>query len=199
MVHQGQHHRQDGALWDKVHTDIALRAARLWARRWARAARRGRADQEDMAQDILVAALIRSRHFDPAKAAWPTFIDLVARHALADRIQAERRAGPAALNLADLPPDIVLQSVTLPASGDAATAAHRCIALRAAQQVLPNDPRETLSLLVLTEGDNAGACRASGRSSSAFYRDLAELRLWLRAIGLAPAHRCAGKNRGVDR
>ena len=74
MVHQGQHHRQNSALWDKVHTDIALRTAHQWASRWARAARRGRADQEDMAQDILVAALIRSRHFDPAKAAWPTFI-----------------------------------------------------------------------------------------------------------------------------
>ena len=199
MVHQGQHHRQNSALWDKVHTDIALRTAHQWASRWARAARRRRADQEDMAQDILVAALIRSRHFDPAKAAWPTFIDLVARHALADRIQAERRAGPASLSLDGLPPDVVLQSATLPASGDTATAAHRCIALRAAQQLLPDDPRETLGLLVLAEGDNAAACRASGRSSSAFYRDIAELRLWLRASGLAPPRQCAGKNRGVNR
>jgi hypothetical protein len=56
-----------------------------------------------------------------------------------------------------------------------------------------------LGLLLLADGDIATACRASGRSSSAFYRDLTELRFWLRAIGLAPSHQCAGKNHGARR
>jgi DNA-directed RNA polymerase specialized sigma24 family protein len=145
-----------------------------------------------MAQDILLAALIRSRHFDPALASWRTFIDLIARHAVADRIRTDRRACQAQGVVAMLSP-------AHPVEAEAMSAAAVGLGLRGALELLPEAPQQTCSLAVLAEGDIAAAQRASGRSSSAFYRDLAELRLWLRAIGLAPPRRCAGKNPGLGR
>ncbi len=192
MVHQGLKTEHSKGLWDSVHTAAALRTARHHAARWAARHGRNPADRADLAQDILLAALDRSEWFDPGRGAWRTFVDLIARHVVAGRCKADsHRPKLAAMDLDAL-------DAAASREDDSTASLHR-LALRNALEVLPEEPRDTLALLILTDGDIAAACRASGRSSSSFYRAVADLRFWLRAAGLAPATRCAGKNRDLDR
>ena len=202
MFQQYQNHDQENPLWDDVHTRTAMATASHLAGRWARRGRRGDADRDDLRQDILLAIVERADRFDPTQAAWPTFVSLLARHVVADRHRADAQAAktaPVLLDLVALSATTALTSITQPEAGDDELASLRRIDLQHLAKVLPEQPRETLALLVMTQGDVAAAQRASGISCSAFYRAVADLRLWLRAGGLATTHRCRGKNHGLDR
>ena len=79
---------------------IMMRTAAHHASRIARTMALSETDREDAEQDILLALIERRRFFDPARGAWSSFADRVARQmaqVIADRIgQAqlqERRAG----------------------------------------------------------------------------------------------------------
>ncbi len=75
---------------------MALATAAAQAARGARRLRLGRADRDDLRQDILVALLERLAQFDPARGAWSTFTSVVARSVVADRVRATRQALPLA-------------------------------------------------------------------------------------------------------
>jgi len=198
---QYQNRGTDSPLWDDVHTKIALEAATHQAAGWARRGRRHQADCDDLRQDILLAILERAEHFDPDQAGWPTFVSLLARHVVGDRIRADARAmrtEPVQVDLTALSAVTKLTSVTMPEAGDDELISVLRIDLDQLAEVLPIQARDTLALLIMTQGDIAAAQRASTRSSSAFYRALADLRLWLRAAGLAVGPQCRGKNQCLD-
>ncbi|WP_149539276.1 hypothetical protein [Siccirubricoccus phaeus] len=182
---------------------VALAAARHHAAQWARRLGRQRPDEEDLRQDILLAVVERAGRFDPSCACWATFVALLARHAVADRRQAERRRRAVEM----IPLDLDQVDADAAAAWSAAWAGRRDpsadmalrIDLHALVGDLPPTQRATLALLLRTDGEPAAARRASGRSSSAFHRDVQELRLWLLASGLVEARRARGKKRGADR
>jgi RNA polymerase sigma-70 factor (ECF subfamily) len=174
--------------WDNDHTRIALAAARHHARRRARRSRLQAADEEDLRQDALLALLSRAAGFDGEQGAFATFADLVVRHALFDRSVAERTAAShiaVGLELEDLPASLGEDpSVSIVARLD----------LARLWPALP-EPLQGVLLLVAEEGSIADACRASAMPTSAFYRVVADLRVWLEAAGLGPRE----KKCGVDR
>lgn len=193
------HHHPE---WDDHHTRGALDAADRHAARWARCGRHGRADREDLSQDILLAIVERARHFDAGQANWAAFVGLLARHVVADRLRADShpsRVTMVPLDLLDLDAAMSLTSATQPGPCDEDAAMARRVDLDTLLDDLPALPRETLLLLMSTHGDVASAQRGSGRSCSAFYRTVDELRLWLRACGLSVASHARGKNRELDR
>ncbi|MBX6323817.1 MAG: hypothetical protein IRY94_18530 [Rhodospirillaceae bacterium] len=191
------------ARWDNDHMGVALAAARHHAARWARRLGRQRPDEEDLRQDILLAVVERAGRFDPSCACWATFVALLARHAVADRRQAERRRRAVEmipLDLDQVDADAAAAWAAARADRrDAAAAIALRIDLHALLGALPPTQRATLAVLLGTDGEPAAARRASGRSSSAFHRDVQELRLWLLASGLVDARRVRGKKRGADR
>jgi DNA-directed RNA polymerase specialized sigma24 family protein len=186
--------------WDACHTRTAWKASQSYAARRARHAALQQADREDLQQDILLAAVERARHFACEHASWGTYVALLARHVIADRCRAEaRRSAPVVvpLDAASLELSAGVNSVTQPERCDAANSIAFRIGLQALIDDLPARQRETLRLLLETSGDVAAAHRRSGRSSSAFYRDVCDLRLWLLASGLVVVPRGRGKNRRV--
>jgi DNA-directed RNA polymerase specialized sigma24 family protein len=188
--------------WDNDHTASALATAHHIASRQACRARLQPADRDDLQQDILLAIVERARRFDPAHAGWATFVGLLARHVVADRCQeASRRQAQIAVPLEVASVDALAdaRSVTQPRAIDMAEAVNLRVDLQRLIGDLPGEQRETLLILLQTEGDIAEAQRRSGRSTSAFYRDVKELRLWLRASGVVAMPRARGKIREVDR
>lgn len=188
--------------WDDHHTQAAISAARRQAARWARCGRRSRADREDLSQDILLAIVERAPHFDPGQGSWDAFVGLLARHVVSDRLRADGRPAQVtmvALDVEEFDAAMPLASVTQVEAADDVDAIARRLDLEAALGDLPPLPREILALLLIHHGDVAAARRASGRSCSAFYRAVDELRLWLRAAGLGVSTEPRGKNRDLDR
>lgn len=186
--------------WDNDHMGVALAAARHHAAQWARRLGRQRPDEEDLRQDILLAVVERAGRFNRSCACWATFVALLARHAVADRRQAERRRRAVAMIPLDLDQvDADAAAAWSADRRDAAAAIALRIDLHALLGDLPPTQRATLTSLLRTDGEPAAARRASGRSSSAFHRDVQELRLWLLASGLVDARRARGKKRGADR
>ncbi|PWS34583.1 hypothetical protein DFH01_23885 [Falsiroseomonas bella] len=188
--------------WDNDHTAIALAAARHIAARRACRAGMPAADRDDLQQDILLAIIERAGRFDPAHAGWATFVGLLARHVVADHCQAASRRHAqmqVALDVGSIDALADARSVTQPPAIDMAQAVDARLDLQRLIGDLPKEQRETLVILLQTEGDVAAAQRRSGRSSSAFYRDVKELRFWLRASGVVALPRGRGKIREVDR
>jgi RNA polymerase sigma-70 factor (ECF subfamily) len=188
--------------WDDSHVTIALATAHHLAARRACRARLQAADRDDLQQDILLAIVERAGRFDPAHAGWATFVALLARHVIADRSQSAARReaqAPVLLEVESIDALADARSVTQPAAVDVAEAVNLRIDLQRLIGDLPKAQRATLIALLQTDGDIAAAQRGSGRSTSAFYRDVKELRLWLRASGLVSLPRTRGKSRKVDR
>lgn len=174
--------------WDNDHTRIALAAARHHARRRARRARLQTADEEDLRQEALLALLCRSTEFDGSQSAWSTFADLVVRHALFDRAVADRSlAARFALG-------VELEGLPASLGEDPASGLVARLDLERAWPALPQ-PLQGVLVLVAEEGSVAEACRASAMAPAAFYRAIADLRVWLEAAGLAPRE----KKSRVDR
>ena len=63
---------------------VMMAAAAYHARRVARTMRMAPAESEDVEQEILLALLERRRFFDPARGAWTSFANRVARQAAQD-------------------------------------------------------------------------------------------------------------------
>jgi RNA polymerase sigma-70 factor (ECF subfamily) len=184
------------ATWDKDHIATALTEARRHASRVARRRRLQPADRDELQQTILLAMVERAPRFDPAQSCWPAFVALLARHAVADLARSGMRHAPVVIVPFDM--DAIdacpaSRSATQPEPRDLALAIGMRLDLQRLLGDLPAAQRRTLGLLLAAEGDIAAAQRRSGRSSSAFYRDVQELRFWLRASGLVPPSQCGGK------
>jgi hypothetical protein len=76
--------------YDGVHPR-AIQFVRYHARQLARHRPVPGMDLEDYEQDLITDLLVRGRHFNPARAAYPTFADRVIRHRVATLIQAGLR------------------------------------------------------------------------------------------------------------
>lgn len=167
--------------WDAQALGAALAAARREARRGIRRLGLGRADREDLQQDILVVLIERCRYYDPERSTWAAYAGLVARHVIADRARALRETPQPEFEALDIDAFPAGASVTQIDEDDATLA----LDLARVAAELPEAPQGLLHLL-MTTGDVALAQHCSTLSTSGFYRALADLRCWLRASGLRP-------------
>jgi RNA polymerase sigma-70 factor (ECF subfamily) len=168
-----------------------------YARRIARTLRLPETDIDDLRQDLLLEVLRRGVRFDPARAAWVTFVEMISRHAAADlatRLVQARRTHGGSIDAPVVMPDGSRLSLTEVLSEEDGLAAlwngpvdpfldvERRIDLERFINALPDHLRR-LCRLLQTETP-AVAQRLSGASTAAFYRDLQDLRMRLRAVGL---------------
>lgn len=182
-------------IWDGSQIATALTLAERQASRCARARALGRADREDLRQEILLAVVERAHRFDAAIAPWAAFVTLLARHAIADWLRAEQQRRLVITASIDemIDAEAVLNGSPVDDGADLRTA------LDAFLLDAPPSACSTLLLIAAASGDVAAAQRASGLPPSSFYRALAALRFWLHAAGLRTASRWLGKNTRVDR
>lgn len=163
--------------WDDSRIRVACSTARHHAARYARQRRLRRADQEDLAQDILLAILEASPHFDPARGAWSTFVALLARRMVIDH--ARRPAAPECISLS------TTEGQRLAARTASADDQRITVEFGIAVEALPDEPRALLSCII-RHADLTAARDTSGASPATFYRQLGDLRCWLRVVGVAP-------------
>jgi DNA-directed RNA polymerase specialized sigma24 family protein len=169
---------------------VMMAAAAYHARKVARTMRLSDVDREDVEQDILLVLLERRRFFDPARGAWSSFADRVARQAaqgVADEIGAERRIRGGSLDQAAGSDG----STTLGAliedrlqGPDAENALQLSLALARFVGELPDELALVARLSLLEDGDLAEAQRRSGLSTSEFYRRLREVRYRMVCLGI---------------
>jgi RNA polymerase sigma factor (sigma-70 family) len=185
-------------IWDGDHIAAALALAERQARRCARQRSLAEADREDLRQEILLAVVERAHRFDPGTAPWAAFVTLLARHAAADWLRAERQRQSVITASIDEMIDADAAVDTL-AIDDTDRGADLRAALEAFLLDAPPSACNTLLLIAAACGDVAAAQRASGLPPSSFYRALAALRFWLHAAGLRGRSRRLGKNARLDR
>ena len=174
--------------WDEDRVAVALAAARHHARCHARRAGLTASDREDLQQEVLLALVIRAGRHQPALGAWSTYAALVVRHALADAAAMRRR------QVVEVVSDPDADGLAEQAGDDPRDALIARLDLQRLWPALPPRLRRVLCL-VAREGSLADACRESAMPPAAFYRAVADLRLWLSAAGLGPRE----KDRGVGR
>lgn len=131
---------------------------------------------------------MRAGCFEGSQSGWITFADLVVRHALFDHAACQRAAAT------HIVIGIALEDLPAAASEDPSAGILKRIDLERAWPALPAHLQRVL-MLIAKEGSVADACRASAMPSAAFYRAIADLRLWLEAAGLGPRE----KKHGVGR
>lgn len=168
------------------------------ARRVAKWALEPGTDIEDVRQMLILAAWPRLRQFDPERASWGTFVDVVVSHAAWDvtqqSIQLKRKfagslddEGFGGAHLAS--PDGRLSSLTSPGgSRGAVQAIELSVDVARAIEDMPDHLRRLCRLLQLERPVDAR--RLSGLSHAEFYRQVHELRMRLRALGLRPSGPC---------
>ena len=168
---------------------VIMAAAAGQRRRIARTLRLSADDRQDAEQQVLLALLERRRFFDVARGPWTPFVHRVARQAaqgIADGYADDRRRLGAWPNETGEPDDGPgdLQSVidTAAPSANAILYVH---AMHRFMTTLPAELRLVAGLTMMAEGEIAEAQRASGLSTSEFYRRLREIRYRLMAAGLA--------------
>lgn len=165
--------------WDQSQIRVALAAARFHAARFARQRRLAREDREDLTQDILLVILEAGHRFDATRASWATFVAVLARRAVIDR--ARQPSSPESVSLDGEFAASILASLVVPqADLDIAVAFGRV------DEDLPSEARALLRRIILHR-DVAAARHAGAVSSATFYRELQDLRCWLRAFGVRPA------------
>lgn len=161
---------------------VMMAAAAYHARKVARTMRLSDVDREDVEQDILLVLLERRRFFDPARGAWSSFADRVARQAaqgVADGIGAERRVRgvsldqPAANDGSATLGELMEDHLQGP---DSEQALQLSLAIAGFVAGLPDELALVARLSLLEDGDLAEAQRRSGLSTSEFYRRLREVR-----------------------
>jgi len=171
---------------------VMMAAAAYQARRIARTLRLAPTDRQDAEQQLLLALLERRRFFDVARGPWTPFVHRVARQAaqgIADGYATDlRRTGGWSNETSepddDRDQDDVLESVIDPAAPSADDILY-VQALHRFMTTLPAEMRLVAGLAITAEGEIAEAQRASGLSTSEFYRRLREVRYRLMAAGLA--------------
>lgn len=171
---------------------VMMAAAAYHARKVARTMRLSDVDREDVEQDILLVLLERRRFFDPARGAWSSFADRVARQAaqgVADEIGAERRIRGGSLDQpAGDDGSTTLGELTEAGhhlqGPDAEQALQFSLALARFVGELPDELALVARLSLLEDGDLAEAQRRSGLSTSEFYRRLREVRYRMVCLGI---------------
>ena len=176
---------------------IAMATTDHYAKRIARTLRLPETDIDDLRQDLLLEILRRRIRYDPARAAWVTFVEMISRHAaddLANGLVQARRTDGGSIDAPVVMPDgsrLSLTEILSEEQGLAAFWSGPVDPFRAVDQridlerfinALPDHLRR-LCRLLQTETP-AVAQRLSGASTAAFYRDLQDLRMRLRAVGL---------------
>jgi len=170
---------QSPGKWDERQIETAIATARYHAGRFARQRRLSRADREDLTQDTLLAILEASSRFDPERGSWSTFVAVLARRVVIDR--ARLPAPPECVPLEGKPAADILSYLVVPqADLDIA------LLFGGIDAALPPAPRHLLQRIAL-HLDVMSARDAGEASPATFYRELRELRCWLRALGLRPA------------
>ena len=176
---------------------VMMAAAAYHARKVARTMRLSDVDREDVEQDILLVLLERRRFFDPARGAWSSFADRVARQAaqgVADEIGAERRIRGGSLDQPAGSGRITTLGELLEAEQwigpDVERELQLPLVLADFVAGLPDELALVARLLLLEDGDLAAAQRGSGLSTSEFYRRLREVRYRLVCLGIV-RHRFA--------
>ena len=161
---------------------VMLSAADYHAGRIARTLNLDDVSREDAAQEILLIILDRRHYYDPARGAWTTFVNRVARQAaqsVADDIVSSRRMTDISLEA----PEGVTLCETLPdATSLSADDIYYVIALQNYIARLPAELRIVALQSLQADGDLAEAQRALGLSSSEFYRRVRELRYRLTTL-----------------
>lgn len=169
---------------------VMMAAAAYHARKVARTMRLSDVDREDVEQDILLVLLERRRFFDPARGAWSSFADRVARQAaqgVADEIGAERRIRggsldqPAGDDGSTTLGDLIEDHLQGP---DPEQVLQFSLTLAKFVPELPDELALVARLSLLEDGDLAEAQRRSGLSTSEFYRRLREVRYRLVCLGI---------------
>lgn len=156
------------------------------------------ADRDDINQDLLVEMIVRLRRFDPDRAAFATFIDLVAGHGactIVSRYRSERRlfgAEPASIDdpkwagLRETVSNDGGLSSLLGGSSDPQGSLDLAHDVTRTIKVLPDALRELCALLQ-SEPAAVALCR-SGLGRATFYRRVREIRLRFLVEGVqAPA------------
>ena len=170
---------------------VVMAAAAYQARRIARTLRLSAEDRQDAEQQVLLALLERRRFFDVARGPWTPFIHRVARQAaqgIADGYADDRRRFNAWSNDSDEPNDDAQDSFLESVIDPAAPTSNDILYVQDLHRfmtTLPAELRLVAGLTIMAEGEIAEAQRASGLSTSEFYRRLREIRYRLMAAGLA--------------
>ena len=175
--------------WDDNRIRIAIATAEHLAQRAGRSRGLSQVDREDLRQDILLALVRRAGGYVAQRGAWSTYVKVLARHAIADHDSA--RWSASAVRHAGEPVPDVAEPVDL--------SQHLVLRLDLAGAVAVLPPQfVSLIALIAEYGALADAQRASDLTLCAFYRQVADLRMWLRAAGLAPPSREKSAGRPVS-
>ncbi len=179
---------------DQSSLEIMMAAARYQTARLARSLRLSPTQREDAEQEILLILLERRRYFDATRGPWTAFAHRIARQAvqvIADQICLERRRMPMSLDqrLVDASDDADENGSTL---ADMLCDAHALpdeqalmsLAMETFLAGLPPELSLTAMFVLEADGVLASAQRASGLTTSEFYRRLREIRYRLLSIGI---------------
>jgi RNA polymerase sigma factor (sigma-70 family) len=141
-------------------------------------------DLADIRQSLLLAALSRIGRFDPERASWSTFVDLVVEHAACDYMRQRHQHRRSAGGSLDDPgvSDAILSRTVAEGPDPIFARTERALDLERAIDELPEHLRRLCRLLE-TEPSSV-AQRRCGLSQAEFYRQIAEIRMRFRAFGL---------------
>ncbi len=163
--------------WDQRLTAIASATAAHFAQKLGQRRGLSQADREDLRQDILLALVRRAHGYADARGAWSTYVKLVAQHAVAD-LELARQRVPLEVDIHDPALDIA-DPHDLPQ--------HVVLRLDLARTLAALPPHLVAVIALIAEhGSVAAAQHASAIPTCAFYRHIADIRMWLRAAGLTP-------------
>jgi DNA-directed RNA polymerase specialized sigma24 family protein len=140
------------------------------------------ADIEDVRQTLLLAVWARVAQFDPVRASWSTFIDLLVRHAAWDYARQCLQSRRFTVTLLDDHGDVLLHDVG--EYQDAFAVVRASVDVERAIESLPDHLRRLCRLLQLE--NSSVAQRLSGLSPAEFYRQVQDLRMRFRSLGLQP-------------
>jgi DNA-directed RNA polymerase specialized sigma24 family protein len=170
----------------------AMRAAAVYqARRVARTLKLTPDEREDVEQDILLVLLERRRFFDPARGPWVPFAHQIARQAaqsVADRLVAARKLGTVSLSEKAIVHDdreaSAIGAAIADESAPTETGILDAMSLLAFVRGLPIELRIAAEAALEADGELAEAQRATGLSTSEFYRRMREIRYRMVMVGL---------------
>jgi DNA-directed RNA polymerase specialized sigma24 family protein len=161
---------------------ILQKSADYHARRVASWILDASADVEDVRQTLLLAVWARVAQFDPVRASWSTFIDLLVRHAAWDHakqcLQSRRFT---VTSLEDRGHSILHDEGE---HQDPFAVVRASVDVERMIESLPDHLRRLCRLLQLES--SSVAQRLSGLSPAEFYRHVQDLRMRFRSLGLQP-------------
>jgi len=163
--------------WDQRLIETASDAAVHHTRRIARHRGLTPDDRDDLRQNILLALLARAHRYDQLRGATATYMKVLIRHAVVDQARAVRTS----LLLIDA--EAGVPDIAVPTDQEQHLICRLDLA-RTLADLAP--PLLDIVSLIAQHGSAADAHRASALPLCTFYRRLAEVRMQLRAGGLAP-------------